>query len=141
MRRELKIVLITLGVIILLYGVYFLLGRPAIPLPTIQQKIGPGHQLYTLVKATESEQVKFSLNTNGKIEATSDGKHLAEIDYTPESLENAIQLAEPFLGTGDPQSTLNKMLGNPLVRRLPASVAAWFYHIVRFRFSVNMDAR
>jgi hypothetical protein len=139
--RVLKIVLVTIGVVLLLYGVYFLLGRPAIPVPTIQQKIGPENQLYSLVKATESDQIKLTLITSGKIIASSDGDSLATINYTPQSLDNAIRLAEPFLNQGDSQSRLIKMLNNPLIRRIPVSAVAWFYHIVRFNFSVLFDAR
>lgn len=141
MRPVLKTVLITLGVMAVVYGVYLLLGRPAIPLPAYRMRIGPENQLYPLVKATDSDEMKLTLVTDGHIVAIADEKEVAAIDYTPKSLQNTLDLAEKYMPPPDPQSTLTKLTNTlPFVRKLPMSLVQALYHAIRFKMTVIVTA-
>lgn len=141
MRSVLKIVLITLGVMAVVYGVYLLLGRPAIPLPAYRMTIGPGNQLYPIVKATDSDQIKLTLVTGGHIQAVADQKEIAAIDYTPTSLQNTLDLAGKYMSPLDPQSTLGKITNAlPFTRKLPMSLVQTLYHAIRFKMTVIVTA-
>lgn len=135
MRPVLKIVLVTLGVMAVVYGVYLLLGRPAIPLPAYRMEIGPENQLYSLVKSTESDELKLTLVTSGHIVAEADKKEIAAIDYTPNSLQNTIDLADKFQLLPKPQTTIEK-----LTRNLPMPIVQALYHTIRLKMSVIFSA-
>jgi hypothetical protein len=140
-RPVLKTVLITLGVMAVVYGVYLLLGRPAIPLPAYRMQIGPENQLYPLVKATDSDEIKLTLVTGGHIVAVADEKEIAAIDYTPTSLQNTLDLAEKYMPPPDPQSTLTKITNAlPFTRKLPMSLVQALYHAIRFKMTVIVSA-
>ncbi|MGB4594981.1 MAG: hypothetical protein WBI14_03660 [Anaerolineaceae bacterium] len=130
-----KTVLITLGVMAVVYGVYLLFGRPAIPLPTYRMQIGPENQLYTLVKATESDEMKLTLITNGHIEAVADENSIAAIDYTPKSMQNTLDLAEKYMAPPDPQSAVDK-----ITRQLPMPLVQALYHTIRLKLTVIITA-
>ena len=141
MRPVLKIVLITLGVMAVVYGVYLILGRPAIPLPAYRMQIGPENQLYPLVKATESDEIKLTLLTDGHVVAVADEKEIAVIDYTPKSLQNAVDLAGKYMPPPDPQSTLAKITNAlPFTRKLPMSLVQVLFHAVRVKMTVIITA-
>ena len=135
MRPFLKIVLITLGVMAVVYGVYLLLGRPAIPLPAYRMQIGPENQLYTLVKSTESDEMKLTLVTSGHIVAEADQKEIAAIDYTPKSLQNTLDLADKFQLLPAPQTSMDKF-----IRKLPMPIVQALYHTIRVKLSVIFTA-
>lgn len=135
MRPVLKIVLITLGVMAVIYGVYLILGRPAIPLPAYRMQIGPENQLYSLVKATESDQMKLTLVSSGHIVAVADEQEIAAIDYTPRSLQNTLDLAEKFMPPPDPQTLIDK-----ITRKLPMPIVQALFHAVRVKISVIITA-
>lgn len=141
MRPWLKIVLITLGIMAVVYGAYLLLGRPAIPLPAYHMQVDSTNQLYPIIKATESGEVKLTLVTGGKIIASADGKKLADINYTPTTLQNALDVAGPFMPPLDPESSLGKLTNAlPFTRKAPMSLAEVLYHVVRFKFSIIISA-
>lgn len=129
MPRVLKIILITLAVILLLYGVYFVLGRPALPIPPIRYKVSPGNQLYDLVKATESDELRLTVVTDGQIDINGDGNRMASIKYTPKTLGNALALAGNFTGKDQQefQSTISKPIQN---------LSSLLYNILRFKLTV-----
>ncbi len=135
MRPFLKIVLITLGVMAVVYGVYLLLGRPAIPLPAYRMQIAPGNQLYDLVKSTESDEMKLTLVTSGHIVAEADQKEIAAIDYTPKSLQNTLDLADKFQLLPAPQTGTDKF-----IRKLPMPIVQALYHTIRVKLSVIFTA-
>lgn len=135
MRPVLKVVLITLGVMAVVYGVYLLLGRPAIPIPSYRMQIGPENQLYPLVKATESDQMKLTLVTNGHVVASADDKDIAAIDYTPKTLQNAVDLAEKYMPPPDSQSTIER-----ITRNLSMPILKALYHTVRLKMTVIVTA-
>jgi len=134
-RPVLKIVLITLGVMAVVYGVYLLLGRPAIPLPAYRMQIGPENQLYPLVKATESDQMKLTLVSSGHIVAVADEKEIAAIDYTPRSLQNTLDLAEKYMPPSDPQTLIDQ-----ITRKLPMPLVQVLFHTVRVKMTVIITA-
>lgn len=142
MRKILKLLLIIFGVIVIAYGVYFILGRPAIPLPAYHFKVLEGNQLYDFIEATESDEVTITLVTNGDIDAIVDDTNLANINYTPKSLNTTVALASKYVipvKTQNTISTISKWC--PCVRILPNLVENFFYHVIRLRltfvFGVN----
>lgn len=142
MRRILKILLITIGVILLIYGIYFILGRPAIPLPAFKYPVTQGSQLYDIVKATESDKVKVTLATNGEVKALDDEKDLLNISFTAQSLNNAIFLGTKYVALPEKtQNTIDKITKIlPGVRKLPYILVEFFYHVIRFRLTLNVTA-
>jgi len=127
--RVLRIVLITLAVILLLYGVYFVLGRPALPIPAIRYKVYQGNQLYDLVKATESDELRLTVVTDGQIDVSGDGDRMASIQYTPKTLGNALTLAGNFMGKDQQQfqTDVSKPIQN---------LSSLLYNILRFKLTV-----
>jgi len=140
-RPWLKIVFITLGAMVVVYGAYLLSGRPAIPLPAYHMQVDSTNQLYPIVKATESGEVKLTLVTSGRIVASADGKELANIRYTPTTLQNALDVVSPFMPPLDPESSLGKLTNTlPFTRKVPMFLVEALYHVVRFQFSVIVSA-
>lgn len=129
MPRVLRIVLITLAVIVLLYGVYFILGRPALPIPAIRYKVSPGSQLYDLVMATESDELRLTVVTDGQIDVSGDGDRMASINYTPKTLGNALTLAGNFMGKDQQkfQTDVSKPIQN---------LSSILFNILRFKLTV-----
>jgi hypothetical protein len=127
--RVLRIVLITLAVIVLLYGVYFILGRPALPIPAIRYKVSPGSQLYDLVMATESDELRLTVVTDGQIDVSGDGDRMASINYTPKTLGNALTLAGNFMGKDQQkfQTDVSKPIQN---------LSSLLFNILRFKLTV-----
>lgn len=129
MPRVLRIVLITLAVIVLLYGVYFILGRPALPIPAIRYKVSQGSQLYDLVMATESDELRLTVVTDGQIDVSGDGDRMASINYTPKTLGNALTLAGNFMGKD--QQTFQTDVSKPI-----QNLSSLLYNILRFKLTV-----
>jgi hypothetical protein len=127
--RVLRIVLITLAVIVLLYGVYFILGRPALPIPAIRYKVSQGSQLYDLVMATESDELRLTVVTDGQIDVSGDGDRMASINYTPKTLGNALTLAGNFMGKDQQkfQTDVSKPIQN---------LSSLLFNILRFKLTV-----
>ncbi len=141
MRRILKFLLITFGLIVVAYAVYFILGRPAIPLPSYRYNVPEGSQLYDIVKATESDQVMITLASEGQIEASADDKTLLNIAYTPETLSNLVDLAAKYALPAENQKTFNTINRYiPLTRFLPKVYAGFYYHVLRLRLSAVIAA-
>jgi hypothetical protein len=136
-----RLLLISLFIVLVLYGIYFALGRPAIPLPTIPYKVFPGQPLHAIITSDGADQLKLTLNTSGKIEVTSAEKSVVALDYTPETFDNTLDLGERLLiaqkavqGDGDvPESS-------PFLRKLINWAIAYYYHVIRFRISVLLTA-
>lgn len=142
MRKTFKLLLIILGVIVIAYGVYFILGRPAIPLPAYRFTVLKGNQLYDLIKTIESDELVVRLSTNGEIETIADDISLFDIRYTPKSLNSAVSLAAKYLLPDETQQTITK-IGKwcPCVRILPKMMESFFYHIIRFRLTFVFSAQ
>lgn len=141
MKRILKILLIIFGVFVLIYGVYLILGKPAVPLPAYRYKVFEGNQLYDIIKATGSDEVKITLVSNGEIVAAANEENLVKIIYTPESLNNAVTLAVKYLELPENyQNILNTVDKFTPRFNLFQNLARFFYHIVRFRLTLILEA-
>ncbi|HNX45864.1 MAG: hypothetical protein VB029_07385 [Anaerolineaceae bacterium] len=141
MRRVIKVFLIIVGVIVLIYGVYFLMGRPAISLPTYHYTVPQGSPLYDLVRSTKSEKVTVILNTRGELKARDGTVDLINLRYTPRSFNNTVLLASEYLLPEDTQNTLAKIYKVvPLTKAVPGIIATFFYHVVRVRLTVEINA-
>mgnify|MGYP000856255664 CR=1 FL=1 len=142
MHKTLKLLLIILGVIVIAYGVYFILGRPAIPLPAYHFTVFEGNQLHDFITSTGSDEMTIRLVTNGEIEAIADETNLVGIAYTPKTLNNTVSLASKFLipeKTQNTISTISKWC--PCIRILPNMVENFFYHVIRFRLTFVFNAQ
>ena len=142
MRKILKVFLITCGVIVTAYGIYFLLGRPPIPLPAVNYSVSQGSRIYKIIKATESDKVTITWKSSGTIEALADGSSMAGISYDINSFENALALGEKFLLTSDTQKQIKTIITKfPPVSLIPKIAAGFFYHVVRLKITVNLIAK
>lgn len=141
MPRFWRVILISLVIVLLLYGIYFALGRPVIPLPTIPYKVSPGQPLHAIVTSDGADQLKLTLNTSGVVEITSPDQSVVALNYTPDTFENTLDLGERLLiaqktvqGDGDiPESS-------SFSRKLINWVIAYYYHVIRFQLSVLVTA-
>ncbi len=141
MPRFWRLLLISLIIVLVLYGIYFTLGRPVIPLPTIPYKVFPGQPLHAIVTSDGADQLRLTLNTSGVVEVTSADQSVVALNYTPDTFENTLDLGERLLvaqktvqGDGDvPESS-------PFLRKLINWVIAYYYHVIRFRLSVLVTA-
>jgi hypothetical protein len=135
-RKILKLLLIVFAILIVAYGVYFFLGRPAIPLPAKHFQVFEDNQLYPLISATGSDEITINIFTNGKILALTDDTSLVNISYTPKSFNNVVWLASKYLLPAKTQNTIDKINRfSPCVRILPRLVEGFFYHIIRFHLT------
>ena len=141
MPRFWRVLLISFVIVLLLYGIYFALGRPVISLPTIPYKVYPGQPLHAIITSDGADQLRLTLNTSGVVEITSADQSVVALNYTPAPFENTLDLGERLLvaqktvqGDGDvPESS-------PFLRKLINWAIAYYYHIIRFRLSVLATA-
>ncbi|MEN6580095.1 MAG: hypothetical protein ABFD05_05630, partial [Anaerolineaceae bacterium] len=89
--------MISIIIVLVLYGIYFALGRPVIPLPTISYKVSPGQPLHAIITSDGADELKLTLNTSGKIEIASEKQSVVALNYTPETFGNTLDLGERLL--------------------------------------------
>lgn len=136
MPRVLRVTLITIAVILLLYGIYYVIGRPAIPLPAIRYPVPAGQPLHDIITATETDQVRVTLNTKGQLEMRSADDKLVALDYTPETLANTIDLAL-HLAPGQAFKSYEQFVERfPVYPFFTNYVNQFFYRFLPFRISV-----
>ena len=141
MPRFWRVLLISLIIVLVLYGIYFALGRPVIPLPTIPYKVSPGQPLHSIITSDGADELKLTLNTSGEIEITSEDQSLVALNYTPETFDNTLDLGERLLNAQKSlQSNEDVPESSPFLRKLIDWVIAYYYHIIRFRLSVLLTA-
>lgn len=141
MPRFWRVLLISLVIVLLLYSIYFALGRPVIPLPTIPYKVYPGQPLHATITADGADQLKLTLNTSGVVEITSAEQSVVALNYTPETFDNTLDLGERLLiAQKTVQSDGDVPESSPFLRKLINWAIAYYYHIIRFRLSVLLTA-
>ena len=141
MPRFWRVLLISLIIVLVLYGIYFALGRPVIPLPTIPYKVSPGQPLHSIITSDGADELKLTLNTSGEIEITSEDQSLVALNYTPETFDNTLDLGERLLiAQKSLQSNEDVPESSPFLRKLIDWVIAYYYHVIRFRLSVLLTA-
>lgn len=141
MPRFWRVLLISLVIVLLLYSIYFALGRPVIPLPTIPYKVYPGQPLHAIITADGADQLKLTLNTSGVVEITSAEQSVVALNYTPETFDNTLDLGERLLiAQKTVQSDGDVPESSPFLRKLINWAIAYYYHIIRFRLSVLLTA-
>lgn len=141
MPRFWRVLLISLVIVLLLYSIYFALGRPVIPLPTIPYKVYPGQPLHAIITADGADQLKLTLNTSGLVEITSAEQSVIALNYTPETFDNTLDLGERLLiAQKTVQSDGDVPESSPFLRKLINWAIAYYYHIIRFRLSVLLTA-
>lgn len=141
MPRFWRVLLLSLVIVLLLYGIYFALGRPVIPLPTIPYKVYPGQPLHALITADGADQLKLTLNSSGVVEVTSADQSVVALNYTPDTFENTLDLGERLLvAQKTVQGNEDIPESSPFLRKLINWAIAYYYHIIRFRISVLATA-
>ncbi len=141
MPRFWRVLLLSLVIVLLLYGIYFALGRPVIPLPTIPYKVYPGQPLHALITADGADQLKLTLNSSGVVEVTSADQSVVALNYTPDTFENTLDLGERLLvAQKTVQGNEDVPESSPFLRKLINWAIAYYYHIIRFRISVLATA-
>ena len=141
MPRFWRVLLISIIIVLVLYGIYFALGRPVIPLPTISYKVSPGQPLHAIIASDGADELKLTLNTSGKIEIASEEQSVVALNYTPETFGNTLDLGERLLiAQKTVQSDGDVPESSPFLRKLINWAIAYYYHIIRFRLSVLVKA-
>ena len=141
MPRFWRVLLISLVIVLLLYGIYFALGRPVIPLPTIPYKVYPGQPLHAIITSDGADQLKLTLKTSGVVEVTSADQSVVALNYTPDTFENTLDLGERLLvAQKTVQGEIDVSESSPFLRKLINWAIAYYYHVIRFRLSVLVKA-
>jgi len=141
MRKIAIAVLIVCAVIVSAYVIYFILGRPPIPLPAVKYTVSQGSRINDIIKATESDRVTITWVTSGKIEALADGQSMAGISYDMDSLDNSLALVEKFALPRDTQvliKNINRIF--PPSRTIPKIAVGFFYYVIRLKLTVVLLA-
>jgi hypothetical protein len=129
------------GVVVITYGIYFILGRPAIPLPAFHYSVSQGNRLYDFVTATDSDKVTITLASDGEIEALANGKILVDGVYDLRTLNNTINLAAKYVLPDKMENTITTISNFcPVVRILPYMIENFYYHVIRFRLTLVVTA-
>lgn len=128
MNKLVKVLLVVFVIVFVAYGIYFIRGRPPIPLLKYEYNAIQGSLLYDIVKETESDQITLSWATNGEVEALADGKQLAKINYNMSSFGYTLDVASRFLPE-EKSTFINKFS----LRVFPRMIGGFFYHILRIR--------
>ncbi len=141
MPRFWRVLLISIIIVLVLYGIYFALGRPVIPLPTISYKVSPGQPLHAIITSDGADELKLTLNTSGKIEIASEKQSVVALNYTPETFGNTLDLGERLLiAQKTVQSDGDVPESSPFLRKLINWVISYYYYVIRFRLSVLLTA-
>lgn len=141
MPRFWRILLISFVILVLLYGVYFALGRPVIPLPSIRHYVAPGQPLHAVITSNGANQLMLVLDTSGAIRLTSADQSVVSVKYTPETFQFTLDLGERLLAAQKTvQSNENAPESSPFLRKLTYWVIFYYYHVIRFRLSVLLTA-
>ena len=142
MRKTLKVFLIACGVIVIAYGIYFAIGRPAVPLPSFHYTVSQGNPIYDIVKGTESGKVTVTWATDGEIEPSADGVSLGKMLYNMETLGNSADLATAYMLPESNQTTPAKIVRFlQLPRAIPKIVGGFFYYVIRVKLTLNIYAK
>lgn len=141
MPRFWRVLLISIIIVLVLYGVYFALGRPVISLPTIPYKVYPGQPLHAIITSDGANQLKLTLDTSGAIEIASADQPVVVLKYSPETFYNTLNLGERLLiAQNVVQGNVDIPESSPFLRKLINWVVAYYYHVIRFRLSVLLTA-
>ncbi len=141
MPRFWRVLLISLVIVLVLYGIYFALGRPVIPLPTIPYKVSPSQPLHAIIATDGADELLLTLKTSGEIDLISEDKSVVSLDYTPETFDNTLDLGERLLiAQKTVQSNGDAPESSPFLRKLINWAISYYYHIIRFRLSVLLTA-
>ena len=141
MPRFWRVLLLSFVIVLLLYGIYFALGRPIIPLPTIPYKVYPGQPLHAIITSDGADQLKLTLKTSGVVEVTSADQSVVALNYTPDTFENTLDLGERLLvAQKTVQGEIDVSESSPFLRKLINWAIAYYYHVIRFQLSVLVTA-
>jgi SOS-response transcriptional repressor LexA len=95
-----------------------------------------GQPLHDIITATDSNQVRVTLNTKGKLEMLSAENELVTLDYTPETLANTVDLALR-LAPGQTLSSYQQFVERfPVYPFLINYVNQFFYRYLPLQLSV-----
>ncbi|MBP7213687.1 MAG: hypothetical protein KBA03_05585 [Anaerolineaceae bacterium] len=140
MSRALKAFLIAAVVIFLLYGVYFAFGRPSIPLPAIRYPVPAGQAIHKVIQGTDNNELRLTLDTKGKLQILDADSEILEVDYTPETLANTIDLALRFT-PGDTEAAYEQFVDRyPIYPKLTDYVSNLFFRFLPLRISLILTA-
>jgi len=136
-----RVLLISIIIVLVHYGVYFALGRPVISLPTIPYKVYPGQPLHAIITSDGANQLKLTLDTSGAIELASADQPVVVLKYSPETFYNTLDLGERLLiAQNAVQGNVDIPESSAFLRKLINWVVAYYYHVIRFRLSVLLTA-
>jgi hypothetical protein len=95
-----------------------------------------GQPLHNIITATETNQIRVNLNTNGKLEMLSAENELVTLDYTPETLANTVDLALR-LSPGQTYTSYQEFVERfPVYPFLTNYANQFFYRFLPFRISL-----
>lgn len=89
-----KWVFVGVLVVCVLLVLYVLIAKPTLVLPTITIALPKSSPLIALKEQIKSNELHLVLRTDGKAFFVSDGKELAQVDYTPATLGNTVRIAQ-----------------------------------------------
>jgi hypothetical protein len=96
MRRN-QLTLIAVILALLIVVLYIFVAKPTLVLPTVTVVLPQASPLNAFARQLNFKELRLQVRTDGKTFVVADGKELAQVAYTPASLNNVIQLSEKFL--------------------------------------------
>jgi hypothetical protein len=137
--RIVSIILIGLVLIICAAGLYAILTRQAITLPTYTYRLDPNSALTTLAHQQNISQFDVKARTDGRVYLKADGRDLGYVEYTPETLGNAVAYGSVV---GLPDNALTAMRILPMI--FPGlTLNAWLsglalFHVLPVELNVQL---
>ncbi len=94
-------VLIAIVAIFLILVLYVLIARPTLVLPTVTVAVPQSSPLNAYQRQANINELNLRLRSDGKAFIVGDGQELGQIQYTPRTLSNALNLAQRMSLTPD----------------------------------------
>jgi hypothetical protein len=110
--RILSIIIIGLVVVMCVVGLYALIAKPTVVLPTVTVPLEETNALTALARQQNINQFDVKARTDGTVSIQADGRDVGYVSYTPATLANAVTLASKV---GLPDNALTAMRILPMI--------------------------
>jgi hypothetical protein len=91
--RLISVVLIGLVVVMCIVGLYALIAKPTVVLPTVTVPLTDNNALAAIARQQNISQFEVKARTDGKMFLTADGRDIGTVNYNPATLRNTVALA------------------------------------------------
>lgn len=123
-------VIVGLVAVIVILLLYIWLAKPTLVLPTVTVAL-PQASMDAIKQQTKLNDIQLRVRSDGKAYVLGDGKQLAQVDYTPETLSNTLRIAGKVAAPPPPYMTalsaLPGVFPNLTTNALLTGLAAYYF--------------